>query len=70
MNGITNAAPQIVNLMEKGGITPDQTEKIAQDLENDEVFTNIIGDICVGIITTEMERVEREENGTGDSGTN
>ncbi|SVC57020.1 uncharacterized protein METZ01_LOCUS309874, partial [marine metagenome] len=32
MDEITNAAPQIVNLMEKGGITPDQAEKVAQDL--------------------------------------
>mgnify|MGYP001480863998 CR=1 FL=1 len=32
MEEITNAAPQIVNLMEKGGITPDQAEKVAQDL--------------------------------------
>ena len=32
MDEITNAAPQIVSLMEKGGITPDQAEKVAQDL--------------------------------------
>jgi len=32
MNEITNAAPQIVNLMEKGGVTPKQVEKVAQDL--------------------------------------
>ena len=32
MEEITNTVPQIVNLMEKGGITSDQTEKVAQDL--------------------------------------
>tara|TARA_R110001583_G_scaffold22390_4_gene84109 strand:- start:2254 stop:2745 length:492 start_codon:yes stop_codon:yes gene_type:complete len=32
MNEITNAAPQIVGLMGKGGLDPDQAEKVAQDL--------------------------------------
>ena len=32
MNEITNTVPQVVDLMEKGGITPDQAEKVAQDL--------------------------------------
>ena len=32
MNEITNTVPQIVGLMEKEGITPDQAEKVAQDL--------------------------------------
>ena len=32
MNEITNTAPQIVNLLEQGGITPAQMEHVAQDL--------------------------------------
>tara|TARA_R110000850_G_scaffold216279_3_gene341807 strand:+ start:4188 stop:4694 length:507 start_codon:yes stop_codon:yes gene_type:complete len=32
MNEITNAAPQIVGIMGKGGINPEQAEKVAQDL--------------------------------------
>ena len=32
MNEITNAAPQVVNLLEQGGITPEQVEHVAQDL--------------------------------------
>ena len=32
MNEITNAAPQLVNLLEKGGVTPEQMEHAAQDL--------------------------------------
>jgi len=32
MNEITNAAPQVVNLLEQGGVTPKQIEHVAQDL--------------------------------------
>ena len=32
MNEITNAAPQLVNLLERGGITPDQVEGVGQNL--------------------------------------
>ena len=32
MNEITNAAPQVVNLLEQGGVTPEQMEHVAQDL--------------------------------------
>ena len=32
MNEITNAAPQVVNLLEQGGVTPEQIEHVAQDL--------------------------------------
>ena len=32
MNEITNAAPQVVNLLEQGGVTPEQVEHVAQDL--------------------------------------
>ena len=32
MNEITNAAPQVVNLLEKEGVTPEQIEHVAQDL--------------------------------------
>ena len=32
MNEITNAAPQLVNLLEQGGVTPERAEQVAQDL--------------------------------------
>lgn len=32
MNEITNAIPQIVNLADQGGMTPEQMEHVAQDL--------------------------------------
>ena len=32
MNEITNAAPQLVNLLERGGVTPDQVEGVGQNL--------------------------------------
>ena len=32
MNEITNAAPQVVNLLEQGGVTSEQIEHVAQDL--------------------------------------
>ena len=32
MNEITNAAPQLVNFLERGGITPDQVEGVGQNL--------------------------------------
>ena len=32
MNEITNAAPQLVNLLEQGGVSPEQAEQVAQDI--------------------------------------
>ena len=32
MNELTNSAPQIVELLKKGGVTPEQVEGVGQDL--------------------------------------
>ena len=52
MDEITNAVPQIVNLMEKGGIAPDQAENVAQDLVGEYGWFILAG--LIAILTKDL----------------
>ena len=52
MDEITNTIPQIVNLMEKGGIAPDQAENVAQGLLGEYGWFILAG--LVAILTKDL----------------